>query len=1732
MKRFTFILLLLILGTAAFAITATWTGTTSINWDTPSNWSPAGVPSSSTDVIIPNTTRKPHVIWANATSNNLTIQPSAILYVDSEDGHSLTVNGSMILDGTLNMSNSGSVSIAFDLGCWGLASVTGTGALTVYRDTKWYSGASFLDSSSTQFNIHRDLYLYSGANFKMNHGGRTNIVGSQNTNIYNNSAATEFAYLIAAKAVSPSNYYVNIHGNSTQPFKVNNDLINFSSNKLTCTPDITVTVLGKVEDRNASNAADIYGIKWQAGTIKMDGATQHLSLPGPGCYLNHLICSATTGVITDYSLTIRGNLTIQRGYLSANGDKTIKISGNWDNQVGPNGFIEGTGRVILTGSGHQYIQNDETFNILEVANAPYALRFTSGKTVTCAQYDWTSGGINMNTDATFTANDLVDNGISGGWWLSHEDGTINLSNPLPGNYIDLKGNLHITHGNFNVYGTSTSYWPYQNSASLTMSGGKLIFHDTGIRIPAPGAVTFTANITGGSIQTAGDFNCYNSNFTPTGGELRMIGTIDAELNMSAGSLNSVYLDKSSRSAQETELSGQSVPITDRNGGFREEFRSNTVKLMSNLTTNNRLFFNAGTLWINGHEVNIGSYVSIHNGTLKMDSALDRIVAIGDISFGNYGNADISQGILETYEDLEFYQGCDVVIPETVSIYLRATGSARIFWWGNNPTQIGNLYIAGSGGATNYEFLCGWPYNLLVNISGNLSVAAGNTLTMNSSASSIEIGGNLDLDGTLIIDGMVVNLQGKPDFASTSSLTIIDGSFAYHSTSNPQETYLKGDLALDNGVFNAGYHYLTVNAGSSNTMTGTDSEIICGGISATNAGTFQLNAGTVKLASPSLFSIVLNVSNGNWLPNVEINTVTGYSLVNNLIIRGDLLIQGGNLSAGPSNSSVTIGGNWENRVGINGFTAGTGRVIFNSSGHQTIFSNQTFYILEVANGNALRFASGKTVTCAIYDWTSGGIDMNTDATFTANDLADIGICGGWWLTHSGGTINISNPAPNDNIGLQGDLHITHGNFNVYGYSLSYWPYLQDASIQMSGGVLEFHGAGVFLSPFHTLTCDITGGLIRVNQGWDGQRTDFNPAGGTIELNGNASTVIKLGAGSSFYNLKINHMGTVSAYSYLLIANDLALAAGKLDVNTYNCNITIGGNWINNVGTTAFDARAGTVTFNKVGGLQEASGTTNFYDVIDAHTGSALHFDGNTGVGGTVTVTNIVHFNDNATINNVLNTVATGALSFYNDRTYNIASYTGGGCLKGKPGSHVIIADLTQDGLYGTFEANNAHLEFHQDSASPIDLNGNLTISASGIVDIYGGSMNCYIGYNANCAFMMGSGSFNVKNNGISMHNSGYTCDISVHGGTITCNGNWSDYRGIFTPTGGSVVMAGTGDNTVTSHDSSWFWNLKVNKIASRDSSEPQFSYDRAGNPTPITRSSELSINAVTLRAGLDIQNASVVTLLGNVNSAQAGAINIGNAVLNLNGRNLISTGDLTLHAQGLLAVDSGASLLMSNGRSININNGGTLQTTGSSILASKISRNGIGTYALNVNSGGVISSVYSIFEYGNANGIMLNAGSLVHASRPFENCIFRNGVSGGSLLTIDNNQDLTIDSASFPTNAGGGAKNVAKTVNSGSVYFSNWSGAFGGPAYEQDSYNRINWQGTGAPQITDLEITYLPATSRVQLSWTYPQAATSYKIYRSLDPVGTFSYLTTTTNTTWSEVVPGPKYFYKVTAVTP
>ncbi|HPH61803.1 MAG TPA: hypothetical protein PLX72_09185, partial [Candidatus Syntrophosphaera sp.] len=218
--------------------------------------------------------------------------------------------------------------------------------------------------------------------------------------------------------------------------------------------------------------------------------------------------------------------------------------------------------------------------------------------------------------------------------------------------------------------------------------------------------------------------------------------------------------------------------------------------------------------------------------------------------------------------------------------------------------------------------------------------------------------------------------------------------------------------------------------------------------------------------------------------------------------------------------------------------------------------------------------------------------------------------------------------------------------------------------------------------------------------------------------------------------------------------------------------------------------------------------------------------------------------------------------------------------------------------------------------------------------------------------------------------------------------------------------------------------------------------------------------------------------------------------------------------------------------LNVYSGGYLLLGGNSSNPATITKTGTGTYGLYIRNGGMIGAVYGIFEYMNVNGLYLYSGSSVNTDYCLENCTFRNGAGNGRLLTISNSQNFIVSGAVFPANTWGGYYNAYKSVDSGVVYFSNWSGDFGGEDHDYDPNNRIFWEGSGSPDIENLQISHIPATNKIRLDWAYPLEDASFRIYRSSDPYGMFNLVGTTADLFWEQTVPVPYYFYRVRAVLP
>lgn len=801
---------------------------------------------------------------------------------------------------------------------------------------------------------------------------------------------------------------------------------------------------------------------------------------------------------------------------------------------------------------------------------------------------------------------------------------------------------------------------------------------------------------------------------------------------------------------------------------------------------------------------------------------------------NYGTVPGATNYVSVPSGLSRYPviGTAAAICHTLSV---DTG-ASVHLYTNSLTVANNVYMGG------YLIISD---AVDLNVDGSLTWQSGSTADISNASAEIYCAGNMTFQsgsnvqfdmGYLEFDGPSTSYLYNYS-ASTRLFNLrsdVEGtSNLYFSTNSTYDIYIDGNIWNYDGrslICNyPGNVYLKGNLNDANVTAGR-------GVMWT-AGTLVTNGAsqTISLAGADAY-----------LNHLSINSTGAVTLLNNLTVKGNLSLVSGSFNAWEY--TLKVAGDWTNPLGPTAFSEVTSRVVFNGTAHQYVNGSETFNILEVANGAALRFSTGSAVSCAVYDWSSGGIDVNASGvTFTAQDLEDNGIAGGWWLS-AASAINLYNPSPNDWVDLKGTLYISNGTFNVHGGSTaSYWPYNGNGSITMSGGVLDFKDQGVYVYDpgSYTFSENITGGTIRVAGGFNVERYDFNPSGGTVELVGSIDGNLSHYSGSNFHKVTINK------------------------------------------------------TVARTGGLQL-----------------------------------------------------------------------------------------------------------------------------------------------------------------------------------------------------------------------------------------PEFETDREGNAVPVTRTAGVNITDCLINNGLHIISANLVNINGIVTCANAINNYVANATLKVNAATFSSTGNLYIQSGGTLELVPGANVQIANAKSVFVQSGGRLQSIGDAAANATFNVYISGHYGLQVLPGGTIAAAYTSFQKLNGYGLYLAQGSTVDTSYPFDNCEFRDGAIAGYLIWIDSDQSFTVTNASFPTNAGSNARNVYKSSNGGHVYFSNWSGVFGGPAYENDTYNRVWWSGSGIPPVESVSISYMSSLNAVRLNWSYPFPATRYNIYRSAAPDGIYVYQGYTTNLTWSQTVPGDRYFYFVKAVGP
>lgn len=763
-----------------------------------------------------------------------------------------------------------------------------------------------------------------------------------------------------------------------------------------------------------------------------------------------------------------------------------------------------------------------------------------------------------------------------------------------------------------------------------------------------------------------------------------------------------------------------------------------------------------------------------------------------------------------------------------------------------------------------------------------------------------------------------------------------------------------------------------------------------------------------------------------------------SFTNTLAVQGDVQIASGVLDA--NGMRLDVGGDWSNAVGAAGFIADSNTVAFVGVGvAQHIWGTNIFSALVDARsgGDQLILKGATTVTrdftvgyqTAVWapltvqgtlDLSSpsgqlilwgaaaaqasrlnmGGTLLVWSGSLTANDLVNDGLYG--YIDINGGHVTLTQAATGlgEWFDLHGTLHMTGGELDLAGGSDDhYWPISGTCTFTMNGGILDFQNRGWWIRS--GFSGGITNGTLRCAGNVWSDTAAFAPAGGLLELYGPTNCQLRQVSGSTFPSLLLNKGPSARAdvTTNLTLTGDVELRSGALSAG--NFTISVAGSWSNSVGTAGFVEGTSTVRFYGTNAAALRSDETFYRLQLDKTYSGAGALT--VATGRTVHLLNDLALNDGAL-------TLEGGTTLDVDRDLLLAAGAGlnASALPG-PAVHVgrhwsnLNADF--DLVHGFNPGYGSVVTFDGGA-----ITGDVSTAAAQEtfnafrVDRPSGTLRVLDAFLARGDVTLQNGSLSYSGGPFTHHVRGNL--------TIETGAAWYD-------TVSTVVFDGNAVQNLN-HKSltGWFKNLVVEKYT--------------GIATlPLTLQSD-------------------VLLLGG------GTLTVREGDMALNGHYVRCTGNVTVEDGGRLWVDPGAWVEVGGGAAFEVQSGGQLDIRGTPVSPAKITHHSA-SYALAFRSGSSLVAQDAIFEYMDGNGLLVEDGAQLVEPYTFHRCTFRNGVAGGTLLTLNTTQSFRSQHASFPTNPGGGASNVRKGSVSGTVDFVHADGAFAGESYDDDPLNQVNWR---------------------------------------------------------------------------
>jgi hypothetical protein len=1128
--------------TAAFTTSnnTTWTGTTSTNWHTASNWSCGQVPTASSVVTIASASNQP-AIGAAAVCNSITLN----------SGTTLTINSGFTLTASGNWTNNG-------------ATISGTGTV-LFSGTTTIGGSSAttfpnLTITGTVTNTVSGMtvtgtFSQTAGTFTANSPGTAQF--TMNYNIFSLSGGT-YDNQISSGTYTPYATINNITGSYTQ---TTGSTFTTSGNGIS---KITFTGGSNTTYSNFYTNA-VTNFKWLVVSVS-DNTTLTLN--------SNLMLFGVFSTATDVSLTVDAGSTV------ISGTNLISV-GSTSYSVVINGTIKTANTAGLSGSGSATLMSTYTPTITLGSSSTVEYNASATQTVT-SRTDYgnvtLTGGsktIGTGTSQTLTLSKTLTIN-SGATYLGT---TYNPILNVGGNFINsgtfTQGTALVTLNGSVAQNLNIGSSSFSNALTITNSSG--------------GVSLLTNNLTVGGAFTlngAGGFNANNLNLSLAAVTITT-GTLTAPGSSGSFTVTGNWSHASGATFTHNDGTVTFNGTTTVSGTGATSFNNVTINSTRTLTgtsvaagmnvsgnwVNNGTFtHNSGLVTFNGSNsttISGSSTTAFSKLTVNKGSSISTVLeATGPMSMA--GVLTLTNGLFRlTHASASAQPGGSLTIPSTAGIEINGgtlNGSA------GSITNAG-LFQLISGAAT----VGTASGNELLNQSGSTCDIQGGILTVTGRLRNT--GGTFNQSGgtiTLCTIGNTNASQANFHMSAASPLTISGGTLIIRLPNTNATPY--NSIFIASGAGTKSISGGTIQVGDAST-TASQTFLLSSEIPIYNLTVNNTNAPIAKLNANITVSNNLTLSGGTYDANGFTTTVTNLVTVSagatylaktaTQTLNGGLTVSGGTFTGAAgtvTTSDVTlssgtltapsgtfnVSGNWSNSGGT--YAHNNSIVTFNStSTGKTIAGNLTgsnkfFDIVFNGVGGGWTF-SNNAEAADDFTITNGSVTAPAALTITGS------------YSNSGTFTN--------NSGLVTFNATTTG--KTIAGTLTSTSKFYDVTFNGTGGAWAFSDNADVEDDFTITTGSVTApsGTLNIAKNFSNSGT-FTHNSGTVVFNGVTQSVTGV---TTFNNL--THAGasaqTLTLNSATTVAGNITNSDGTLSLN--NINLTIGGNYLNSVGTVFGTGLAG-------------------------------------------------------------------------------------------------------------------------------------------------------------------------------------------------------------------------------------------------------------------------------------------------------------------------------------------------------------------------------------------------------------------------------------------------------------------------------------------------------------------------------------------------------------------------------